>query len=322
MFIIHFLKKIAAKTSTILDDVLIGILEKPFIFGLFIAGFSLATARLDFTERGNQIVANITEVLVVLLVIWVLIRFVDAVIEHYLSPLIAKSESHIDDQILPLAKRVVNILIMLIGLIFLIKELGYDVTSLIAGLGIGGLAFALAAQPLLTNLFGGLAIIGDKPFHMGDRIRIDDKYEGYVKQIGLRSTTIRTGKGTNIIIPNSVIASTALENISTNKEHAVRHTFTLGLTYNTPAEKIKEAINIIKGILEKHPDVVINEANSKYYVSFSTFENSALTLSVGYSHLIDRFSDTRTSINLEIKERFEAAGIEFAYPTQTVYVKN
>ncbi|MFA5797026.1 MAG: mechanosensitive ion channel family protein [Candidatus Woesearchaeota archaeon] len=322
LLVVKFLKKLAAKTDTLLDDILINILEKPLIFTLFIIGFTIIEQQLTLTPRGIQVWSRIITILIIIDIIWILIRLTDAIIEHYLHPLVKKSESDLDDQLLPFAKTFVKVIIVIIGILFLIHNFGYDITSLIAGLGIGGLAFALAAQPLLTNLFGGIAIIADKPFAIGDRVRIDDKFEGYIIQIGMRSTTVKTGKGTILHVPNAVIASSVVENISTTKDHAIRATFDLGLVYNTSNAKIEEAVVIVKEILEKNPDVIKNDPNSSYYVGFNMFKDSSLNVTVGYSHPPEKTSLIRTQINLEIKKRFEDAGIEFAYPTQTVYVKN
>ncbi|MGV8151260.1 MAG: mechanosensitive ion channel family protein [Candidatus Woesearchaeota archaeon] len=320
---VGIIKRMAKKTKTTVDDILISVIEKPAVFALFITGFYIAGFNITFSERGHQIYYNIIEVLIVLLIIWIVIRFLDAIIEHYFKPMIAESESQLDDQLLPFAKTTVKIIVIVIGAIFLIKDFGYDVTSLVAGLGIGGLAFALAAQPLLTNLFGGISIIADKPFKIGDRIRVDDRYEGYVSQIGMRSTTIRSPVDTYIHIPNSVIASTALENKSReNKDHAIRYTFNLGIVYNTNSEKIKKAIQIIKDTLEKHPAIIKDDPKASYVVGFNDFKESSLNIYVEYSfNQSYGTTKTRTEINLAIKEQFEKSGIEFAYPTQTVYVK-
>ena len=203
---------------------------------------------------------------------------------------------------------------------FLIKSFGYDVTSLVAGLGIGGLAFALAAQPLLSNLFGGIAIIADKPFHIDDRIVIDGKYDGFVREIGMRSTIIETLNSTKLTIPNAVIATTVVENIT--REKARKITMNLGLTYNSSTKKIEEAIKILKEILEKNQFVVNNDKDCVSIVAFNEFKDFSLNINViYYIKDLDNISKAKTEINLAIKEKFEKAGIEFAYPTQTVYVK-
>ncbi|MGV8087111.1 MAG: mechanosensitive ion channel family protein [Candidatus Woesearchaeota archaeon] len=319
--IVKILKKLASKTETVVDDVLVTILEAPTVFALFIVGFKLTANFIVLGLRGQEIHANIVMILIVINIMWACIRLIDVFVEHYLTPLTAKTKSRMDEHLLSFVKKFFKVIIVLIGLIFLIKNLGYDVTSLVAGLGIGGLAFALAAQPLLSNLFGGISIIADKPFQIGDRIRVDQKFEGYVKEMGMRSTTIKTPSDTFVQIPNNLIATTAVENLSTTEDHGVKFTFALGLEYSTSSEKIEEAIEIIKDVLNKHKNVVKTKDVAPY-VSFWSFEDSSLKLSGGFAiHPNNVVGATRTAINLEIKKRFEKAHIHFAFPTQTIYVK-
>ncbi len=318
--IVAILKRIAKKTETIVDDLLVEVLEKPAVFALFIVGFKLTTNFISLSVRGQEIHSNVVMTLIVINCVWALNKVTDVLVKHYLAPLTAKSKSKLDDHLLPFVRKFFKVLIFIIGAIFLIKNMGYDVTSLVAGLGIGGLAFALAAQPLLSNLFGGLAIIADKPFQIGDRIRIDQRYEGYVKEMGMRSTVILTASDTLVTIPNSVIASTAIENISATEEHAVRVTFNIGLEYNTSAEKIEEAIEIIKKILHNHKHII--QDSPAPYVGFNEFREYSLNLSCGYSfYPPSMVGKIKTEINLDIKKAFEKAHIHMAYPTQTVHVK-
>lgn len=319
--IVSILKKLAAKTETIVDDVIINILEKPAVFALFIVGFKFMTTFLTLGTRGQEIHTHIVTILIVINIIWACTRLTDVFVEHYLTPLTAKSKSKLNDHLLPFVRKFFKIIIVVIGLIFLIKNMGYDVTSLIAGLGIGGLAFALAAQPLLSNLFGGLSIIADKPFQIGDRIRVDQKFEGYVKEMGMRSTTIRTPIDTFIQIPNNLIATTAVENLSTTEDHGVNFTFEIGLEYSNSAEKIEEAMQIIKDILHDNKNVVKSKDVAPY-VSFWDFKDYYLKISGGYAiYPTNVIGATRTAINLEIKRRFEKAHIHFAFPTQTIHMK-
>lgn len=320
ILVIKTIKKLAAKTKNSIDDIIVQTIEKPLVFAIFLFGIYLAHFYISLSERGLQVYTNIMEILIVIEIIWVLIKLVDASIEHYFKPLIAKSESKLDDQILPFVRTFVKIIIIVIGAIFLIKSFGYDVTSLVAGLGIGGLAFALAAQPLLSNLFGGIAIIADKPFHIDDRIVIDGKYEGFVREIGMRSTIIETLNSTKLTIPNSVIATTVVENVT--REKARKITMNLGLNYNTSTKKIEEAIKILKEILEKNQFVVNSDKDCVSIVAFNEFKEFSLNINViYYIKDLDNMSKAKTEINIAIKEKFEKAGIEFAFPTQTVYVK-
>ncbi|HEY9706309.1 MAG TPA: mechanosensitive ion channel family protein [Allocoleopsis sp.] len=319
--VVGIIKKLASKTKTTLDDILIKVLEKPAVFALFIVGFKTASNVIYLGIRGQEIVTNIITILVVWNFTWVIIKLLDVLMDHYLAPLTSKKESALDDQLLPFVRKFLKFVAIVIGILFLLRNLGYDITSLVAGLGIGGLAFALAAQPLLSNLFGGLAILTDKPFRVGDRIRVDQKYEGYVKEIGLRSTTISGPTGTLTNIPNNLIATTASENLSTSEEKGVRFSFNIGLEYSTSSEKIEEAIKIITEILEKNENVVNNES-SKPSVSFWTFDEYSLRISVVFAiHPPDAIGKVRTDINLDIKKKFEKAHIKFAFPTQTLHIE-
>jgi len=319
--IVRILKKLTQKTETIVDDLLVEVLEKPAVFALFIIGFRMIDSFITFGVRGNQIFNHITTILIVIDIIWAINKVIDVLVEHYLAPLTAKTQSKLDDHLLPFVRKFLKIIVILIGVIFIIKNMGYDVTSLIAGLGIGGLAFALAAQPLLSNLFGGLSIIADKPFQVGDRVRIDNKYEGTIKEIGMRSTVLKTYTDTLVHIPNNVIATTAVENLSIGNNKSVRFTFNIGLEYNTSNEKMEEAIDIIKNILESNKNVV-QGPDSKPSVAFSEFKDSSLNIMGGYTIVsTDVIGATRTAINLEIKKRFEKAHIHMAFPTQTLHVK-
>jgi len=319
--IVKILKKLTEKTETIVDDLLVEVLEKPAVFALFIVGFSLMDKFITFGVRGNQIFNHVTTILIVIDIIWAINKVIDVLVEHYLAPLTAKTQSKLDDHLLPFVRKFLKIIVIVIGIIFIIKNMGYDVTSLIAGLGIGGLAFALAAQPLLSNLFGGLSIIADKPFQVGDRVRIDNKFEGTIKEIGMRSTVIKTYNDTLIHIPNNVIATTAVENLSIGNDKSVRFTFNIGLEYNTSNEKIEEAIEIIKGIYAANKNVV-QGPDSAPYAALTEFKDFSINIAGGYTIVsTDVIGSTRTAINLEIKKKFEKAHIHFAYPTQTVHLK-
>jgi MscS family membrane protein len=319
--VVSIIRRLASKTKTTLDDILINILEKPTVFAITIIGLKASSALINFGDRGQEILRNVFTILIVWNAIWVIIRLIDAIVDHYVAPLADKTKSQLDNQLMPFVRKFLKIVTIVIGILFLIRNMGYDITSLVAGLGIGGLAFALAAQPLLSNLFGGLAIIADKPFQIGDRIRVDQKFEGYVKEIGMRSTVISTPVGTKIFLPNNMIATTSVENLSTSEDHGVKFTFEIGLEYNTSNEKIEEAIEIVRDVL-KHNKNVVQEGDGAPYISFWSFNEHFLKISGGYSiYPANVIGATRTMVNLEIKKRFEKAHIHFAFPTQTIHLK-
>lgn len=311
----NIIRKFTAKTKTRLDDLLIRSLEKPVIFLLFALAFKYGSAFLTLGEKGAQTFSNISTIMLTINVAWFIMNILDAIIINYLQPAAAKSKSDLDDALLPIVRKAMKIIIVVITIILIIDNFGYDVTSLIAGLGIGGIALALAAQDMLKNLFGGVAILSDKPFKLGDRIKLDERNDGFVREIGIRTTRMETLDGTMVIIPNSKISDTILENISAEQARKIK--MTIGVTYGTSNKKLEEAKRIIKDVIEKNEDTKDNSL-----VSFTNFGDSALEILVIYwIKNFDNILGAKDHVNMEIKKRFEKAGIEFAYPTQTVYVK-
>lgn len=311
----NIIKSFTRKTKTRLDDLLIECLERPVIFLLFAIGFYLGSTHLTLTEAGQTTFTNIFSVLVTLNVGWFIMNIMDAFIVNYLQPVASKSKNDLDDVLLPILRKTSKVIIILLTIILIVDNFGYDVTSLIAGLGLGGLAFALAAQDLLKNLFGGVAILTDKPFKIGDRVRIDEKNDGWIREIGLRSTRMETLDGTMVVIPNNIIANTVLENVS--KEHSRRIKVTLGLVYDTSMAKLEQAKKIITDVVKENKDT-----RDDSEVSLFNFGASSLDIQVIYwIKNKDNIAGARDKINMEIKKRFEKAKIEMAYPTQTVYIK-
>jgi MscS family membrane protein len=213
-----------------------------------------------------------------------------------------------------LAKRFVNFIFYIIAIVMILRAMGFEVTGLLAGLGIGGLAFALAAKDMLANLFGGVTILSDKPFKLGDRIKVAG-YDGWVKEIGLRSTRIMTLDGFLMIIPNSMVANSAIENVSEEDKRKV--VMTIGVEYSTTQAKMKKAKEIIERVVKKNKDT-----DDKALVSFTEFADSSLNFLVIYwIKNLDDILGAKHNINMEIKKEFEKAKISMAFPTRTVHLK-
>lgn len=212
--------------------------------------------------------------------------------------------------------RIVQGVLLIIATVIIIRETGYDITGLITGIGLGGLTFALAAQDSASNLFGGMVIILDKPFAVDDWIQTPD-LEGTVTDITLRSTRIRTFKDAEIVIPNSTLANVPIINWSRMSKRRVH--FTIGLVYQTPQEKLEEAVKAVREILASHPDKVVADSS---LVTFDNFGPYSLDLAVYYFTVGTswrEYMETKEMINFEIRSRFAALGVEFAYPTQTIF---
>ena len=245
---------------------------------------------------------------------WAITRTIEALIDHYLVPVIEKSESDLDDQLLPILRKALKVTVWIMAIIIGFNNAGYDVGAIVAGLGIGGLAFALAAQDSVKNLFGGFTIFIDKPFTIRDRIKISG-FDGSVEEIGIRSTRIRTLDGRMVTIPNSKFSESAIENISSEPSRKVA--LNLGLTYGTSSAGVKEAMELLKGIVKSK-----NVVPDKVFVGFNAFNDSSLNIICVY--YISPGADilgVQTEINLEILENFANAKLEFAFPTQTLFIE-
>lgn len=226
------------------------------------------------------------------------------------------NHDNLDLTIVSFVSKILKVVIVVISTVIIIDEVGYNITGLITGLGLGGLTFALAAQDTASNFFGGVVIITDKPFQVGDWIQTAD-LEGVVADISLRSTRIRTFKDAEIIVPNSTLANTAITNWSRMNKRKVE--MTLGLTYQTDPEKLRQAEEAVREVIKKHPrvdpEVVI--------VAFNEFAAYSLNLTVAYFIRDTAFADyvaVKEEINFGIMECLQQLGAEFAYPTQTVFM--
>ncbi len=310
-----YIKSLAAKTKSRLDDLLVENLERPVIFGIGLGMTWYALSLLHFTVAADEFISTMFHIAIVLNVTWFLAKIMDALIEEYLIPIVEKSDSNLDDQIMPIVRKGMRTIIWTLGIIVALNNAGYNVGALLAGLGIGGLALALAAQDTVKNIFGGIIIFVDKPFKMGDRIIING-YDGIIKEIGLRNTRLTKLDGRLVTIPNSFFADNCIENISAEPTRKVA--LNLGLTYDTTPDQIDEAIAILMQILEDNKDIVTKDT----WTLFDTYGD--FSLGICFVYYIRKEADiptAQTKINLEVLRRFNAAGLEFAFPTQTVYKK-
>jgi MscS family membrane protein len=250
-----------------------------------------------------------------LAVIWLVYRQID-VLGRWLESLTSKTESRLDDQLVPLTRKLLKAIAIVLGLVFLLHNMGIQVTSLIAGLGIGGLAVALAAQETLSNFFASLVILADRPFRVGDLVNAGE-ITGTVEQVGLRSTRIRTADRSLVTVPNSKLASANIRNLGARQERFVM--VRLGLTYQTTQEQLDRFIDAVNGVLDRHPRVKSAERT----VRFDNFGNSALEVLVEfYVDTVTREEEllVRHQVFRELLTLPDAIGISYAYPTQTIHL--
>ena len=307
------LKVYTKKTENDLDFIFIDMVEEPLSLAITLFGLWFAIDFLTFSAGVDKFIASGFYFVIIFNIAWFATRLFDAVIEKYIAPKVKDSETDLDDILLPIIRKLINISIWAITIVIGIDNAGYDVTTMIAGLGVGGLVFALAAKDAVSNLFGGFIIFSDKPFNINERIIING-HEGYVREIGLRSTKLETLNGRMVTMPNSKVTDNPVVNISREKGRKIK--FHLGLTYDTSVENMQKAKDILMNILSE------NENVRDEVVAFDTFGDFSLNLMVIYwINSGSSISGTNDAINMRILKEFNENKLEFAFPTQTVIVQ-
>ena len=307
------LPKLTAKTETQLDDVLVEVLKAPMLFALTLVGFWIGIKRLSMPVNVMAMIADIYKFLLVISATWFISRAVSTFINVILKEKVNDESSRMDEHALSLIKKVSSFVIWSIGVITALNNAGVDVGALIAGLGIGGVAIALAAQDTAKNIFAGMMILFDRPFKIGELITIDGT-TGYVEDMGIRSTKLRTYSGQLVVIPNYKTADSNLTNIT--REPSRRIELNVGLTYSTTPEQMRQAMDILR----KLPSSV-GGIEKKVKVYFTSFGDFSLNITCWY--YIKKDSDlfeTQSAVNLHVLDEFNAHGLDFAFPTQTLYV--
>jgi small-conductance mechanosensitive channel len=295
-FVVSSLRKLAARTAITIDDFLIDGLER---FGLPVLQFIViywSVNTLDLSTKAERVIEVATSVVVT----YFILRFVSSVILLILESRIRK-QKHGDEKIKQLGglMLIINVIIWIIGLVLLFENLGYNVTTIVAGLGIGGIAIALAAQNILGDLFNYFVIYFDRPFEVGDYIVVDDK-AGTVEYQGIKTTRIRSLTGEQIIIGNSNIASARIHNYKRLINRRVA--FTINIDYRTAHEKLRLVPALLKDIVEQQKPVLFDRAH------FATFGDWALKFEVVYFVLdpdFNKFMDIQQTINFKILEELK-----------------
>ncbi len=234
-----------------------------------------------------------------------------------LTEVVAKTENTLDDQLAPFINKTLKAGVVIVGLLLVLQNFGFNVFSIIAGLGIGGLAIALAAQDTAANVFGSITIILDRPFQVGDLVRVGDT-EGIVEDVGFRSTRIRTGYGSVVSIPNAMMAKEKIDNLGARPARRIRHV--LGVTYETPKEKLEEFISRIRYDLKQRAEVVPDDIT----VSLNNLGDFAIQILVVCHIKVTSLSDElviQQSILAGILDLAREIKVEFAYPTHLAYQK-
>ena len=305
------IQRLAKKTDTVIDDVVIGALRKTKLIYLFIVSVYLGSLALTLPEAIRTIDWRVLMVATWLQVgIWVSTG-IQIWLEHYR----ASEEDGANRTTMNALSFLVRVVLWATVLLLILDNLGVDITALVTGLGIGGIAIALAVQNVLSDLFASLSIVLDKPFVNGDFIVVGDM-AGSVEHVGIKTTRIRSISGEQLVFSNNDLLTSRIRNFGRMNQRRV--VFSLGVTYQTPADKLERIPGLIREVVEGQQHVRFDRSH------FASYGDSALNFETVYyveSSDYAQHMDILQAVNLAIFRRFESEGIEFAYPTQTLFVE-
>lgn len=307
------LKKIHSLLSTNDHDL---VLSKPL--NLMLLGWIFLLGISSLTLPGNIVTAFTVsaKILTFTGLTWLGFQIAD-LIQKYILSKAQKTTSKFDDLLAPLFGRALKIFILLFVIISVAEIFNLPLSSLLAGLGIGGIAIAMAAKDTIANIFGSLTVLVDRPFHIGDWVVIGDT-EGTVEDVGFRSTRIRTFYDSVITIPNSLLLTAKVDNMGSRTFRRIKEN--LGITYQTPAEKVETFCNEIRTIIANHPDT----RKDYYIVNFTGFKDSYLNIMLYCFVKVPNWQaelNAKQDILLSIAKKADELGVEFAYPTQTLFIQ-
>ncbi len=306
----HRLEKISKLSKTTLDDKLVEMLKSINFCFYLVLSFWIISRILEI----SSIVNDIVNTLFIIFIFHQVTKFFYILLKFWVN---RKVESDVQrENILPLLSITMKVIIWIFAIILILSNLGVNVNSLIAGLGIGGIAVALAAQAVLGDIFSSITIYFDKPFEAGDFIVLEDGVTmGVVKKIGFKTTRIDAIGGEEVVVANSSLTSQKIHNYKKMEKRRVSVNF--GVIYDTPQEKMKRIPEIVKNIVDDISDIDFDR------VHFKKFADSSLVFELIYFVDTDDFNaymDHNQELHLQIKEQFEKENIEMAFPTQTIHL--
>ncbi len=311
--ILQKLRIVMDHTKTEFDDLVINIIDSGWWFYIFLSLY----ISIQFIEL-PEILAKIVYYLFLISVVYYLVKGVQKIIDYFFEKLIKKGEREeekkFDPSVIQLLNKFSRFALWCLAVIIILQNLGYNISTLVAGLGIGGIAVAFAIQNILGDIFSSFSIYFDKPFQVGDFIIIG-KEMGVVKKIGIKSTRIQALEGQEVVISNKELTETRVHNYK--KMEKRRIVFNFGVIYETPNEKLEKIPLMVKEIIDKIEIAELDRVHFKSFGDFSLiFEVVYYLKSTDYKD----YMDVQQKINLTLKQEFEKQGIVFAYPTQTIFL--
>lgn len=317
IFVIKRLMKLAERSASDFDDILLLAIRKPigwlcFLLGLWAAltVLPLPTEPVDLDRFAFAFMKSAT----IFIGFWLVVRLVSGFIKSAEDK--ARESNPQLAGVLPLGRKTVVVLMWILAVLIALQNLGYSVASLLAGIGIGGAALAFAAKDTLANFFGSLVIFVDKPFAIGDWVKVGT-IEGTVEEVSLRVTRVRTFERSLITIPNQDLTTKPIENFSRMEKRRIK--FEVGVTFDTPVEKLEAGIARIRELIAADEGI----HDEPQYVYFTKIDSSSLTIFVQCFTITidyDEYLQVRHRLLVRIKVEFEKLGISFAFPTQTMII--
>jgi MscS family membrane protein len=310
-----YLKRLAERTETKFDNLLVALLNGPIKVIAFAIFLYIGLQVFDWPAWVENLLKKGLTVAVAISLTYMGIRLVDVLSQDWMRRLFKGQDRSFNDQLLPIVRQSLRVFIIVIAVLLVSQNLGLQITALIGSLGVVGLALSLASKDTVENFFGAVAVFVDKPFKVGDQIKLEG-VEGTVECIGLRSTRVRHPDGHLITVPNKTMGNATITNITLRP--TIKTVINIGLTYDTPAPKVKQALQILELSYKHHP------MTWDVWISFNQFTDSALNIQVTHWW---KTTDTKEylagmqEMNLTIKQKFDEAQINFAFPSRTVYVK-
>lgn len=310
--VIGRIKKFSASTKTTIDDFIVGVVQSSVMPVLYVLAFYGGIHYLELPPKS----ANILRIAVMVAITFYVLRIVTSSLAYLFRKGISGQPTNQREKQAKGILLIIQFLVWSLGILFLIDNLGYDITTIVAGLGIGGIAIALAAQTILGDLFSYIVIFFDKPFEIGDFIIVDEKL-GTVEYIGIKTTRVRTLNGEQLIFSNTDLTDSRVHNYKRMQERRI--VFAFGVTYDTPKAKLAELPAAVKEIIASLPNTRFDRAHFAKFGDWSLdFEVVYYVLSPDYN----AYMDVQQQINLSLIELFETENIQFAFPTRTIYVQD
>jgi MscS family membrane protein len=309
LFINSRLKKWVERTETKLDDLLLDFLHAPTTLLAFVILLHYGLFLSDFLSIGLK-------VLVAFSLSYFAVRCVDLLMLYWRQRSASRGvDKSFDEMLIPVISKSLKAFVIIVAILLTSDNLGLNIKSVLASLSIGGLALGLAAQDTLANIFGAVSVFIDRPFRIGDRIKLDT-VDGTVETIGLRSTRVRSLDGFLVTIPNKTMNNAVITNVT--RRPTIKTEINIGLTYDTSVDGMKLALSIISDVYKKHPQT------ADAAIVFNNFADSSLNVLVIHFCKAPTYADYLVALqemNLEVKKRLDEAHIDFAFPSRTIYLK-